>query len=112
MDALQAAVTLSILAQEARVDIFRTLAHEELTVARLASVLRLSRSIVTAHLATLEIAELVIRRRVGTSTYYLANVSRVQAILDILIAGCCGGSPEFCEPLLSQMRSSFSGICN
>ena len=107
MDALHAAMTLAILAQEARVDIFRMLAREELTATRLASVLRLSRSTVVAHLATLEIAELVTRRRAGASTYYSANLSHIHSVLDILIADCCGGRPELCEPTLSDLRRHF-----
>ncbi len=61
---------LSALAEPFRVRLLRVLAREELAVGEIARVLQSPQPTVSRHLKQLDAGEWVLRRRVGTATYY------------------------------------------
>ncbi len=61
---------LAALAEPIRVRLLRVLQHEELAVGEIARVLQTSQPTVSRHLKQLDAGEWVLRRRVGTATYY------------------------------------------
>jgi len=61
---------LAALAEPIRVRLLRVLSHEELAVGELARVLQTSQPTVSRHLKQLDGGSWVLRRKVGTATYY------------------------------------------
>lgn len=56
-------------------------------------------STLSAYLAALVQAGLVIQHRVGTSLRYTVHMSGVQHLLADLMVGCCRGRPDLCAPV-------------
>lgn len=97
MDTHQASAVLSALANETRLDIFRTLVSKGGMPAReLADSVGLSPSNLSFHLKDMRFAGLVSSRRQGRRIIYVANFDNLNALLEFLAQDCCGGRPELC----------------
>jgi ArsR family transcriptional regulator len=70
---------LSALGEPIRVRLLRVLAHEELAVGELARVLQTSQPTVSRHLKQLDAGGWVLRRKVGTATYFRLSTSDLDA---------------------------------
>ena len=56
-------------------------------------------STLSANLAVLSGAGLVVSRRDGRSIIYAADYAAMSGLLGFLMEDCCGGAPEICTPL-------------
>ncbi|MCE7999025.1 MAG: helix-turn-helix transcriptional regulator [Rhodobiaceae bacterium] len=107
MEMMNAIDALGALAQETRLEIFRTLvrAHspnaEEagLPAGGLAEQLGVAAPTLSFHLKELTRAGLVSARRDGRSIIYTANLGGMRALADYLLEDCCQGA---CAPSLEE----------
>lgn len=92
-------LTLSALAQETRLDIFRYLVEigpEGVSAGTIAEQLDMPLPTLSFHLKTLQQAGLLARRRRSRSLIYSANFAAINALLAYLTENCCGGQPQAC----------------
>ena len=57
----------------------------------------------SAHLAILARAKLIIGERHSRSIIYRANLDRFRQIALFLLKDCCGGRAELCAPLIADL---------
>jgi DNA-binding transcriptional ArsR family regulator len=57
----------------------------------------------SAHLAILARAKLIIGERRSRSIIYRANLDRFRQIALFLLKDCCGGRAELCAPLIADL---------
>jgi ArsR family transcriptional regulator, arsenate/arsenite/antimonite-responsive transcriptional repressor len=91
--------SLSGLAQESRLDIFRLLVQrgpEGLAAGLIGERLDLPLPTLSFHLAQLKHAGLVNARREGRSIIYSANYKMMNDLIAYLTENCCGGRTELC----------------
>lgn len=103
METAEAAHTLAALANDARLNIFRTLIKAQrhgatggMAAGALGAALDMSPSSLSFHLKDLRFAGLVRREREGRNVIYRANVDTLNALLGFLVNDCCGGRPDLC----------------
>ncbi len=105
---MKAAVTsLSALAHESRLTVFRALVQAGpagLTAGKLAELLRLAPSSLSFHLKELSHAGLVSGRQAGRFVIYAAEFDAMNGLLAFLTENCCGGNP--CTPVGAVTCSS------
>lgn len=92
---------LAALAQTTRLAVFRRLVAAEPegeAAGDLARELVIPPNTLSAHLAVLARAGLVTADRRGRFVVYRAEVERLTAVTTALVADCCGGRPELCNP--------------
>ncbi len=92
---------LAALAQTTRLAVFRRLVAAEPegeAAGDLARDLAIPPNTLSAHLAVLARAGLVSADRRGRFVVYRAAVDRLTAVTTALVADCCGGRPELCNP--------------
>lgn len=95
--------TFSALAQETRLQAFRLLIKHEpkgLAAGEIARQLDVPHNTMSAHLAVLSRADLVISQRQGRSIIYRANLECVKEIIRFLAEDCCVGNPQDCGIIL------------
>ena len=100
MNAADATTTLSALAHEGRLALFRLLVRRlpgRATPSELAVSLGLSPSLASAQLAVLSRAGLVSRVRRGKSLRYRAEIERLDILARYLVEDCCRGRPALCS---------------
>lgn len=88
--------SLSALAHEARLRIFRALVvagPEGLTPGALAAQLGIAANALSFHLKELAHAELVSQERQGRNVLYRAAFPAMTGLLDYLSENCCAGAP-------------------
>lgn len=84
--ALDALITLEVLAEPNRARIVEILRHGEHCVCDVSAMLGLSTALVSHHLRALRAAGLVEERRVGRWVYYALDVERIEALRDEVTA--------------------------
>lgn len=97
-----AVTTLSALAHEGRLAVFRLLVQagpSGLAAGEIARRLEVLPNTLSAGLSALSHAGLVTARREGRSIIYAADYEGMRGLLAFLMEDCCGGSPEICVPL-------------
>jgi len=102
MKSSSAVNSLSALAQETRLNIFRLLvrhAPDGLPAGTIARRLRLPGPTLSFHLNVLAAAELVQPHKNGRSIAYSANLENVNRLTSFLMQNCCGGKGG-CAPLM------------
>jgi ArsR family transcriptional regulator len=102
MELKSAATTLSALAHEGRLAVFRLLVeagHDGMPAGDIARRLAVPPNTLSANLNVLTHADLIASRRDGRSIIYTARYEQMAALLAYLMKDCCGGSPEICSPL-------------
>lgn len=102
MEILPAVETLSALAHEGRLGVFRLLVQagpEGLAAGEIARRLGMLPNTLSASLAVLSRAGLATSRREGRSVIYAADYEAMRGLLGFLMEDCCGGNPEICAPL-------------
>lgn len=105
MDTKSAIGSLSALAQETRLAIFRLLVEagtEGLAAGAIAERLGIPASSLSFHLAELTRAGLIAQRRESRSLIYSANFRAMTALVGYLTEKCCGGNPAACAPALNR----------
>ena len=104
MEKEQAILALAALAQSTRLSVFRLLVKHEpegLAAGEIAKALAVPQNTMSAHLAVLARAGLVISERRSRSIIYRADLVTLQELMSFMVEDCCGGRAEFCAPLPS-----------
>ena len=99
MEIKQAVVSLTALAQESRLRVFRLLVptgEVGMPAGEIAERLDIPAATLTFHLKELAHAGLVESRREGRSIIYSLRVEGMRDLLTFLQKDCCGGRPELC----------------
>ncbi|RYG87576.1 MAG: transcriptional regulator [Alphaproteobacteria bacterium] len=106
MDSLAAISSFSALAQPTRLAALQGLIRNEpdgLAAGALAASLNVPDNTLSTHLGLLSRAGLVTSERRGRSIVYRANIDQIRALGLFLLADCCGGRADECEPLLAEL---------
>lgn len=99
METKDAVTTLTALAQESRLAIFRMLVQAGpagLAAGRISELTGIAPSSLSFHLKELSHAGMVDSRQAGRFVIYTANFTTMNALLGFLTENCCGGNP--CSP--------------
>ena len=113
METDTASTTLSALAHEGRLGIFRELVRagrEGLAAGEIARRLDIAPNTLSASLTVLAHAGLVQSSRHGRSIIYTAAYDRMADLIGFLVEDCCGGRPEICTPLAELATVSRCGL--
>jgi DNA-binding transcriptional ArsR family regulator len=106
MDKEQTILALAALAQSTRLDAFRLIIEHEpdgLPAGEVARRLAVPHNTMSTHLAVLSRAGLIGAERRGQSIIYRAELDRFRAVASFLLKDCCGGHPEVCGPLVTEL---------
>jgi ArsR family transcriptional regulator len=102
MELEQAILALAALAQTTRLAVFRLLVRHEpdgLAAGEVAKAIAVPQNTMSAHLAILARAGLVMSERKSRSIIYRANLARFQDLTSFMVEDCCGGRAELCAPV-------------
>lgn len=102
MEIRDAVKSLSALAQEARLQVFRLLVKagpEGLAAGQIARNLDTAPNTMSAQLLVLSNAGLIHARREGRSIVYSVDFAAMSDLMIFLTEDCCGGRSEICAPL-------------
>jgi ArsR family transcriptional regulator len=108
MEVNDAVTSLSALAHEGRLAIFRLLVRagrEGVAAGEIARHLGVLPNTLSANLNVLSHAGLITSRREGRSILYTAQYDRMRSLLGFLVEDCCNGSPEICAPLAQMAQA-------
>ena len=108
MDTEVALRALSALAQPTRLDAFRLLVEHEpngMPAGEIAQRLAVPHNTMSTHLAILTRAGLIEAKRHSRSIIYRARLDAVRELAGYLVKTCCGGRPEICAPLITELLS-------
>lgn len=103
---MNATKAFGALSQETRLDAFRLLVRsgsEGMAAGDIARQLHVPHNTMSAHLAILVNAGLVVSRREGRSIIYSIDFQGVPALLSFLVEDCCQGRPDVCAPLIADI---------
>ena len=106
MDNIQTIAALAALAQSTRLDTFRLLVKHEpdgVPAGELARLIEVPQNTMSAHLAILSRAGLIIGERHSRSIIYRADIERFREMTLYLIKDCCGGRADLCAPLIADL---------
>ena len=101
MDSEQAILALAALAQSTRLSVFRLLVKHEpdgLAAGEIARAIAVPQNTLSAHLAILARAGLVMSARKSRSIIYRADLAAFQKLTSFMVEDCCGGHAEQCAP--------------
>lgn len=102
MEMKSAVSSLSALAHEGRLSVFRLLIQagpEGVAAGEIARRLGVLPNTLSSSLNILSHAGLIRSRRDGRSIIYTADYDAMRLLLAFLMEDCCGGEPEICAPL-------------
>ncbi|MFZ1962670.1 MAG: metalloregulator ArsR/SmtB family transcription factor [Roseiarcus sp.] len=106
MDNTEAIAALAALAQSTRLDAFRLLVAREpegVPAGELARLVEVPQNTMSAHLAVLSRARLIVGERHSRSIVYRADLERFREVALYLIKDCCGGRADLCAPLIADL---------
>lgn len=106
MERQSALESLSALAHDARLDVFRLLVRagpQGLAAGEIAAALDIRANTLSNNLTILASAGLVRSAREGRSIRYFAQMETMRDLLGFLLKDCCGGRAELCQPVLDQI---------
>src|SRR5690554_60213 len=107
METIDALASFGALAQETRLQAFKLLVRHEpegLPAGEIARQLGVPHNTMSAHLAVLARAELVLSERQSRSIIYRANLDAIQAVIQFLVNDCCVADSVTCTPLESTLN--------
>lgn len=111
METKKIITTLSALAQESRLAVFRLLVQvgpAGLAASKIAESMDMAPSSLSFHLKELMHADMVKQTKAGRSLIYSANFEAMNDLISFLTENCCGGNP--CSPV-SSTDCSTEGAC-
>ncbi|RNF35040.1 ArsR/SmtB family transcription factor [Paracoccus methylarcula] len=114
MEKNHAIASLSALAHDMRIDIFRLLVRagpDGLAAGEIAEALDLRASTLSNNLTILTQAGLIRGLREGRSIRYFAAMDGMRSLLGFLLEDCCGGRPELCQPVLELIACDSLPCC-
>jgi DNA-binding transcriptional ArsR family regulator len=106
MDKELAILTFAALAQSTRLDALRLIvehASDGLAAGEVARRLAVPHNSMSTHLAVLARVGLIEAERRSRSIIYRAKLDRLREVTSYLVKDCCGGRPELCAPLISDL---------
>jgi len=106
MDNIEVIAALAALAQATRLDAFRLLVSREpegVPAGELARLLEIPQNTMSAHLAILARAGLIVGARQSRSILYRADLKRFREMTLFLLKDCCGGRADLCAPLIADL---------
>jgi ArsR family transcriptional regulator, arsenate/arsenite/antimonite-responsive transcriptional repressor len=106
MDDTEVIAALAALAQSTRLDTFRLLVAKEpdgVPAGELARLIEVPQNTMSAHLAILSRAKLIVGERRSRSIVYRANLDGFREVIVFLLKDCCGGRPGLCAPLIADL---------
>ena len=106
MDDTQALASLAALAQQTRLQTFRLLVAREpdgVPAGELARLIGVPQNTMSAHLAVLSRAKLIVGQRQSRSIIYRADLDRLREVTLFLVKDCCGGRADLCAPLIADL---------
>jgi ArsR family transcriptional regulator, arsenate/arsenite/antimonite-responsive transcriptional repressor len=107
MNEAHAIEAFSALGQETRLATFRMLVRagpDGITSGEIGERLGVRQNTMSTNLGILLAAGLVTRNREGRAVRYYADMEGYSAVLNFLISDCCGGRPELCKHVLSEIH--------
>jgi ArsR family transcriptional regulator, arsenate/arsenite/antimonite-responsive transcriptional repressor len=102
MEIEKSILAFAALAQSTRLGVFRLLVKHEpdgLAAGDIARELAVPQNTMSAHLAILARAGLVMSERKSRSIIYRASLMTVQDLTSFMVEDCCGGRAELCAPV-------------
>jgi ArsR family transcriptional regulator len=102
MEEEQAILAFAALAQSTRLGVFRLLVKHEpegLPAGEIAKAIAVPQNTMSAHLAVLARAGLVMSERRSRSIIYRADLATLQSLTSFMVEDCCGGRGELCAPV-------------
>ena len=115
MEIKNAVNSLSALAQETRLAVFRLLVRcgpDGLAAGEIARQLNVPHNTLSVHLNILSNAGMVQSQRQGRSIIYSVDFDGVRGLLLFLTQDCCQGNPDVCTPLIDAvLADDCSTIC-
>jgi DNA-binding transcriptional ArsR family regulator len=112
MQAPDAVSTLSALAHEGRLEVFRLLVRagpDGMAAGEIAQATGALANTLSTNLGILSRAGLVASRRDGRSIIYTAGYGQMRDLLAFLMEDCCAGRPEVCAPLAAMAMNPGCG---
>ena len=106
MDDTEVIAALAALAQSTRLHTFRLLVAREpegVPAGELARLMDVPQNTMSAHLAILARAGLIVGERRSRSIIYRANLDGFREVMVFLLKDCCGGRPDLCAPLIADL---------
>ena len=106
MESNRATAAFAALGQPTRLAVLRLLIKagpEGMAAGALASALGVLPNTLSANLAVLSQAGLVVSERRGRSIVYRADMDGLRGLLTFLLEDCCGGRSDLCQPVLDQI---------
>jgi len=106
MDSALTIAALGALAQGTRLDTFRLLVRHEpdgLPAGEIARLLDVPQNTMSAHLAILTRAGLVMSVRHSRSIIYRARLDGIRDMMLFLLKECCQGNADLCAPLIAEL---------
>lgn len=106
MDSNEVIAAFAALAQPTRLDAIRLLVAREpegVAAGELARLVEVPQNTMSAHLAVLARAGLILGERHSRSIVYRASLERFREVASYLLKDCCGGRPELCAPLIADL---------
>jgi ArsR family transcriptional regulator len=106
MDREDVILGLTALAQPTRLDAFQLLVKHEpdgLPAGEIARRLAVPHNTMSTHLAILTRAGLIGAERHSRTIVYRARLQGFRALATYLLKDCCGGHPEVCAPLITDL---------
>ncbi|MTH97859.1 helix-turn-helix transcriptional regulator [Roseibium sp. RKSG952] len=106
MDINEALGAFSALSQKTRLEVLQLLIKagpDGMSAGQIGETLNVRQNTMSANLAILLGAGLVRKERAGRSIRYSADLSGVAGLLSFLMADCCGGQPELCQRVISDI---------
>ncbi|MEZ2409219.1 ArsR/SmtB family transcription factor [Bosea sp. RCC_152_1] len=109
MDNSQAISAMAALAQPTRLDTFKLLVNREpegVPAGELARLIDVPQNTMSAHLAILARAGLIVGERQSRSIIYRADLEGFRGVIAFLLKDCCGGRADLCQPLIDELVPS------
>lgn len=106
METNRAIAAFAALSQQTRLDVFRLLIKagtNGLAAGQISTQLDVLQNTLSTNLNILVNAGLVRRAREGRSVRYFADFGGMRDLLGFLLEDCCGGAPELCESVITQI---------
>jgi DNA-binding transcriptional ArsR family regulator len=106
MDKNRTIAAMAALAQPTRLDTFKLLVSREpagVPAGELARLIDVPQNTMSAHLAILSRAGLIIGARQSRSIIYRADLTGFRGVIAFLLKDCCGGRTDLCQPLIDDL---------
>ncbi|MCB1352617.1 MAG: helix-turn-helix transcriptional regulator [Rhodobacteraceae bacterium] len=106
METTDAIAAFSALAQDTRLAVFRLLVQagpDGMLAGEISAALDVRPNTLSANLAILLNAGLVLNTREGRMVRYTADLEGLRSLLRFIMQDCCGGRPELCQPVIDAV---------